>query len=169
MKLNKKIIIGGLIFLVISFVFLFIFNKENTELVVKNEETKIREKAIIELDPQKMSRISFFNSSKDRVSLAIPEWWEGKYRINEIGDSVVFVYIDSFGKSQILFVIKKYLDDIWEEDNDAGRNINEVKFLKKQNIVSSYFLSTDDDSNSYFEKDYRQMKNEIKLVIKTIK
>ncbi len=168
MKLNKKTIISLLIFVVIFYFFIFLFNNKSIEQKVKSEETQVREKAIVELDPNKMSRITFFNTSKDRVSLAIPEWWEGKYRLKEEGNVARFGYIDVLGKYNKLFVIKKYPDYSWEE-GDNQRNGREEKILKKQNTVYTYFLSTEKHESELQTKEYLEMQGEVKLIIRTIK
>lgn len=53
------------------------------------------------------SRVSFFNASKERVSMSIPELWEGKYRLSEEGNGLVFKSLQADGGSQELFRLRK--------------------------------------------------------------
>lgn len=50
------------------------------------------------------SRVSLFNTQKVRVSLAVPDYWEGNYRIKESGQTVFFYYIGS-GEEIKMFAI----------------------------------------------------------------
>lgn len=166
---KNKVIKIILLFIVFGVVFMVFLRYENIGKQEKSEELKIREKAIVELDPSKMSRISFFNASADRVSLAVPEWWEGKYRLKESGDSASFSYIDKAGESQEFFIIKKYPNSSWQDNDPAHENSKESKILKKKNTDFSYYLSPDISADKAQEKEFFQMLDELKLVVQTIK
>ena len=72
--------------------------------------------------PLKYSRISFFNTHETRASLAIPEEWEGKYRMKETGNQVTFYYIGDSSKELELFSIIYYEYNEWENrKNSTGR------------------------------------------------
>jgi hypothetical protein len=166
---KNKIIISLALLIVLTIVIMLFLRYENAGEQGKSEEVKAREKAITELDPSKMSRISFFNATPDRASLAIPEWWEGKYRIRESGDVVIFSYVNKTGDSLEFFIIKKYPDFSWQEDDPIHKNLQETKIMKKKNTDYSYYLSSVINDEKSSEKEFVQMQNELALVIQTIK
>lgn len=170
MKLNKKILFSlALFFILFVFVLLFNMDKDEPETGLKSEEILIREKAIVELDPSKMSRVTFFNATKDRVSLAIPEWWEGNYRMKESGNYATFSYIDSQGSSKDLFTVTRYPNNEWREEDGQNKVNKEEKVLKKQNTVYTFYLSTVPNNDKDLGPEYAQMREEISLIIRTIK
>ena len=104
MKINKKIVVLLIIFVLLAIGAFFILNKNNksVELIdfVGDEE-------VFYCDSLNYSRLSFFNGSKDRVSLNIPEAWEGNYRLREEGDKAVFYHLFEDGSASKMFSINK--------------------------------------------------------------
>lgn len=169
MNYKLKIITIFIVVILPAAAVLFVFNlKKESANEIGSEEVKLREKAITELDPDKMSRITLFNSDQDRISLAIPEWWEGKYRLKEAGSEAIFSYIDKEGASTGLFTIKKYVPDDWGVTSRENRPAEEA-VLQKSDYVYTYFLSTVKQADDVSDKEYGQMLSEVELVIKTLK
>ena len=140
-----------LIFLLLVVVSFFIFNKDNRDqevaIVVVEEE-------IFNCDSIDYSRISLFNSTKDRVSLNIPANWEGNYRLKEEGEQAIFYYLAEDGSASEMFKISK------------RKNFTEVdKIICSKNDLS--FLL---DSSSLNEGEYnRNISNEFLCIKKSIK
>jgi len=101
MKKNKGIVIALIVFLLLIVTIFFIFNKNS-----KPEEIVVEEKSF-DCDSLNYSRVSFFNITKDRVSLNIPESWEGNYRLREDGNKAVFYYLRSDGSASEMFAISR--------------------------------------------------------------
>lgn len=119
-------------------IFFFVFNK-NTEL----DET-VAEKKIFDCDSIDYSRLSLFNATKDRVSLNIPESWEGKYRLKEEGNKAIFYYLLESGSANEMFVINKKI----ESSND-DKVVCEKEDLKV--VLDIYDLESEEYSDKIIE------------------
>ncbi len=149
--MKKKVIIISfiIIFLLLAVFLFFVLNK-------KNELDKLPiEKKVFDCDSINYSRISFFNTSKNRVSLNIPESWEGNYRLKEEGNEAVFYYLQDDGGINKIFGISKK-----EKEGEEVDNI----ICEKENL--KYVLNI---SNFKSMKNYNNIIDTLDCVINSIK
>jgi hypothetical protein len=108
------------------------------------------------------SRITFFNTMDSRASLAIPDYWEGKYRLEEVGQQARFYYIGDSEKTIELFTISVHHGD--------RINIGEAEKLitEKSRSIFTYKRGGIDRSEDA-DKDLQQMMNDIESVVATIR
>lgn len=92
------------------------------------------------IEEQKISysRITFFNASEHRASMAIPDYWEGKYRIREEGDTVVFLDISNPSDPKELFWISYRDAKNWNQQ----QNPDWLKVGQVDKTIFVYKLST---------------------------
>ncbi len=121
MKINRKIGILLIIFLLLAVVIFFIMNRNNNS----NSSEVAVEKKIFDCDSINYSRLSFFNATNDRISLNIPESWEGNYRLKEEGNNAIFYYLSKDGSASKMFGISKKIDS-----NDSEKIICEKEDSK---------------------------------------
>jgi len=130
---NKKIIILSLVFLLIIAVSFFIFNGD------KKNEKNIVEKKYFDCESVKYSRISFFNTEEDRVSLNIPESWEGNYRLKEEGNRAMFYFLNDDGSANKIFSINKEKtesDDVICKKGDLKYTLNIYDLKPEENYLN---------------------------------
>lgn len=72
--------------------------------------------------PNKFSRISFFFGLPAKGSLAIPEYWEGNYRVQAGSDLTKISYISPQGEKD-LFYIRSYYTPKWKALVDKSGEI----------------------------------------------
>ncbi len=147
--MKKKLIpIILIIFLLLLAVSLFlVLNK-------KNESDKVLvEKEVFDCDSVNYSRISFFNNSKDRASLNIPESWEGNYRLKEEAGEAVFYHLQEDGGISKIFGISK----------KEGSEISNV-ICRKENL--KYIINI---SNLEAMQNYNNIIDPLDCIIKSIK
>ncbi len=150
---NRKIIFFTICLLLLSAIifFLSLTFKKPAAVEPAWDETQIN-----------FSRVSFFNANEHRASLAIPDFWEGRYRIKDSGGSVEFFNIDDPEKVLPLFMIKyvgaeslkSFLKDGWS------------KLESPENGIFIFKLSTASNNKN---QEYNKMLNESSLIIKSFK
>lgn len=99
----------GLLLLVLAYLVFFrgyfIKQDEKKAAVEKAKIEQVRQERIEKVESAPKSRISFFLSRPIRANLAIPDYWEGNYRLSESGDKASFIYIeDPDNISEIFYV-----------------------------------------------------------------
>jgi hypothetical protein len=112
------------------------------------------------------SRISFFHTQEVRGSLAIPEHWEGKYRMIDKDKSVYFYYIGEADKEHLLFTIILYNQTDWEEIN-ASSESKEV--IGQHNNYVFVYLPAVTSKDEAYDQDFKLLFEESKNVVKSIK
>jgi len=128
MQRHRNRIILILLFLIISvLIYIIIQIKFNNETV--------KPEIIWNEQEMNFSRISFFNTQKHKASMAIPEHWEGRYRMKDEGNIVVFFNIDDPQKPKELFRIKsieftKFNPSLSEGWHELSKQ-NDVQFVYK--------------------------------------
>lgn len=155
----KYFIILLAIMLIIFFVWFVAKSKKSG---IENNDNNIAETE----DIKNYSRVSLFASSNERISLAIPENWEGNYRIKESGNKAVFLYIEKPEDIKEIFYIKKYKDEEWSE---AQNNISEQEFYREDTYIYVYSLSTGESESDIQKNNFLKMRKEIDKVIHSIK
>ena len=116
MVMNKSKLITPLfifLFILIVVFMISLFGRDENAPVV--EQFEKREAVVL---PINYSRVSFFLGQPVRASLAIPENWEGKYRIKQSARSVSFFYIGAPGEEIKLFSVYLFDQDDWVSSND---------------------------------------------------
>lgn len=161
---------GRVKFILIFFIiFLLLF----TWLMAKQEEKRrqaeidSRDNRLIKDQPVKtlpnFSRISFFNTQIIKVSLAIPDYWEGLYRVREEGRVLKIFYIGQAPVEDLLFSVKLLNIDKDIIPNDAWEIYNNGE------DVLVYYLSTDRDEKKQTSQEYKNMSNDVFNIIESIK
>lgn len=142
MKFRKKLIIAGIIILFFC-IFLYFFKKINTEESFTQGQQE--EKTTKEIFTY--SRLNFFLSSQNKASLAIPDFWEGNYRVKEQGNEVKFYFVKGATNEVELFSIKyveKNIDNSFSENEIIGDNEKYNFVFKKSEIINL-------DDNIYYK------------------
>ncbi len=163
-KIYKKL----LIILLLLFVLLVFWgwskmNKDKEQV----SETKIEQPK--EHPPKKSkkkisySRVTFFHHLPIKASLAIPETWEGKYRIEEKDDEARFYYIGNIKNPQLLFRILAFKKSEWE--NFKHKN-NFKKIKEKEGYVFVWQKANEKVSTS---EEYFDMMSNIEDIISSFK
>lgn len=158
---NKKIII---VFFLLVFVIIFIFSdnkikKENGESLINSPEV---EETIIRSG--NTSRVTFFHSLPKIGSLAIPEEWEGKYRIKEEGNITTFYYIGEPEKATLIFSIEVYPEQEWENNNKDKEIIKSL-----DGNIYVYSMNNNYPQAGDKVKEFQEMQKEIPKILKTFK
>lgn len=112
---NKKVFYpalaaAALILLYVIFVRGYVVNQEVNKKEAELEKIKKVEevKRVERMTKAQYSRISFFLTSPKRVSLAIPDYLEGNYRMKEEGNKMTLLYIKSPEFVSPFFYVKYY-------------------------------------------------------------
>ncbi len=153
-----------LIFVVLFFLLIFFIakNKAEERVVISGNDN---EQVVHEVGDRKFSRITFFNLNIDmRSSLAIPEDWEGKYRVKEGGDKIVFSYVVDPVVSYEIFTLSYVSINKWNTA-ELGKN----KIIEKGGNIVFYELPGALDSSEKFKKDLMMMRNDIEEIMKSFK
>ncbi len=100
MPKNKLILIVVLVFLVGAIIAYSLLRTKTL-----NQQSEITPS--IDWSKESFSRVSFFNASRERASMEMPQAWEGKYRIKEEGNRVTFLYLQPDATTLEMFAIEK--------------------------------------------------------------
>ncbi len=161
---NKKIII--FFFLLVSIIILIFYdnkiNKENIE--------SLRNSPVVEEVIQRSgntSRVTFFHSLPNIGSLAIPEEWEGKYRIKEEGNIAIFYYIGEPEKILPIFSVETYSKQEWEDKKNKNKNKEIIKSQDDNMYV--YSLNNNYPQAGEKAKEFQEMQKEIPKILESFK
>lgn len=157
-KKIKYYLILAFIFLIFIFVFVIIKNKYHQIVLPQNNEnlSKNTDKKIIE---DQFSRVSFFLTTQNMASIALPASWEGKYRKIEAGNVVHFEYIINQDLIFDIFKIKYYPKVI-----NSKLEQNELLVPDSENFT--YIKA---DTNPYVGSDRENFNNMLDRVDELIK
>lgn len=154
MKYKRHATIAMIFLLGLALIFFIIrFNHDKAKkpvAVAPNVERKIN-----------FSRITFFNASKHRASLAIPDFWEGKYRVREEGNTVVFLDISDPNLPSELFRISARDSKVSET---KGENPGWEEIGRVDGTVFYFQLST---ANGKKTEGFDRMQTEAKDFMKS--
>jgi hypothetical protein len=161
---NKKIIFYSALAAFLILAAIVIANnrlkKENT-LATKNSQ-------VIETKASRSgntSRVTFFHTRPSIGSLAIPEEWEGKYRVKEEGNTVIFYYIGQPDNITPIFSLTVYSETAW-----TGQKNNNQKLIKSQDgSVYVYDLNADSRPAGDKVKEFLEMQQDIEKIIESFK
>ncbi|MEA3398386.1 MAG: hypothetical protein U9R06_01440 [Patescibacteria group bacterium] len=159
--MKKIIIILLIIGAAIIFWRLFIGSRPDAEETAKPAAAKPAEPAKYN-EPINYSRVTFFHAMPLKCSLAVPEDWEGKYRVKTAGNKAIFYYVANPSAQVELFFIKTYLAD-------AESAANEEKILAKNDTYYTYSLSTVNEEAIVNQKDFIAMQYQSQELAKTLK
>lgn len=155
---RQKIILACLIFFV-SVLSWFIFLRKDEQAIVEKPKIKIERKKNFQY-----SRPTFFSTPSARISVAIPDYWEGKYRYIERGNKIEFLYINNIIEPEPLMSIYFY-----EKKNVPQDVYGAIKFFDKNNFIYYYKLSTTVSSKLDTDRDFLLMKSDLSDILKSIK
>jgi len=147
-------VLAGLLLFYLFFGVLYKKWSKNTK-ETKNMETQ-------SVLPPKFSRITFFHTAKPICTLAIPEEWEGKYRMQDAGGAAHFLYIEEVGNPE-LFYIKKY------DKSNKIKNENEKMIWENKSFVYVLGLSTRGSEKIVNKEEYAKMIKDLDEITKTFK
>ncbi len=154
---NEKNIIIIVLVVVVALLFWLVrgYNtKTNVEMAIEQPDIKKVEK-----QERKYSRISFFHTKPPICSLAIPEDWEGKYRIDNSDKVARFKYIGG-GESVDIFSIRKSESVVQKKVKDSKKIGDYWIYLD---------LSTESNVFSVNNEEYEAMKGDYEQIFKSLK
>lgn len=158
---NKKGIIIIIAVIAVLFVAGQILKRTNKKEVAQLPSPEKKEIA----KPDSFSRVTFFHTQAVKGSLAMPETWEGRYRVVDGGNTVTFMYIVNPEKISPLFSIRNMKKSDWEvEANKNGSLINETDgyvFIYEQAKENPYT-----DSN---KEGFTEMQKQADEIVKSFK
>ena len=163
MKIRSSKLIAPLFIFLFILIIAFVFST-----LSKKEEGP---KAVVETprDPivlsTEYSRVSFFLGQPIRASLAIPEYWEGKYRMKQSPRQVSFYYIGAPGEEIKLFDVYLFDKDNWE----LGHDNSLVPIDSLGGWTVAYTISTDEFESVHNKAEYIEMNKDIKNIIASLK
>ncbi|MCK5061394.1 hypothetical protein KAR28_02495 [Candidatus Parcubacteria bacterium] len=113
---------------------------------------------------RKYVRLSLFNTLPDKISLQIPEDWEGSYRVKDNGNLANIFFIDGPEEWELLS-FKQFSQFEWENNLDK----NWQKIMEDNGLIIVYKLSTGEGVNLEQMNKFNQMRRDIELMIQSIK
>jgi hypothetical protein len=114
------------------------------------------------------SRITFFLRSPVVGSLAIPEYWEGKYRTKEEGNQINLNYADNPNLEANIFYIKYYVQQEWEDVARAGKT-KEKELQRKDGFVYVYYIAAENPYKDRDQTNFKNMTAEASQIIQSLK
>ena len=109
-------------------------------------------------------RLSLFNTLPDKISLQIPEDWEGSYRVKDNGNLANIFFIDGPDEWELLS-FKQFSQSEWEKNLDK----NWQKIMEDNGLIIVYKLSTGGDISSYQMSKFNNMCADVPGMLKSIK
>lgn len=135
-------------------------------------EAKIRkekQERIEKIENSPKSRISFFLAKPLRANLAVPDYWEGNYRLSEKGNKTSFIYIENPSQTAELFHIRLIkignLDDLLKGEEEIS---SEHRKEKGGEVYTFVYKISDSDpyaGNEELKDKFDRMKTEAREMI----
>ncbi len=94
--------------------------------------------------------------------MAIPESWEGKYRLQDSGDEAHFLYIQELNNPE-LFYVKKY------QKNTKMNEIGERLILENENNFYTASLSTQNVDKFVNKLEFEKILKDLDEVLRSFK
>lgn len=146
----------------------FIFSHKKELKDVKESDSVARQEKL----PPKFSRITFFHTVKPICTLAIPDYWEGRYRLQDNNGIARFLYIQEVGNPE-LFYVKRYgknkdeyphfTGDGWSDDK------NERRIEESKDNIYVVGLSTGNVDKLVHEEGFEKMTTDLDEILKSFK
>lgn len=136
---NLKSIGAIALFIIVLFLAGRFFGKQaDVPPVVESKGTEKNAEAKIE----SFSRATFFFTQPLKGSLAMPESWEGRYRMTDAGDTVIFSYIGHPRITAELFSVRIYPKNVWDQAADKPGSViaseKDFVFVYKKSVENPY-------------------------------
>ena len=158
MKIKKIKIIVIIVFLilVVGAVIILLTPKDNTEEPVLT--------SVIDIADRKYVRLSLFNTMPYKISLEIPEDWEGSYRVKDSGNLARIFFIKGRDGWELLS-FKQFSQSEWASNQDK----NWQKILENNELIVAYTLSTGEDIGLAQMSEFNNMRADVSDLLKSIK
>ncbi len=155
-KMRKKIFIL-VFFILVATAVIFLF-------CLKDNIQESAPTAVLNPDDRGYVRLSLFNTLPDKISLQIPEDWEGSYRVKDNGNLANIFFIDGPDEWELLS-FKQFSQSEWEKNFDK----NWQKIMEDNGLIIAYKLSTGGDISSYQMSKFNNMRADVSGLLKSIK
>lgn len=102
-------VLGVVLLILVYLIFIrgyFVKQEEKRMAEEKARVEQVRQERVKKVEEAPKSRISFFLVKPARANLAIPDYWEGSYRLSEKGDKASFLHIDDPSQTPEIFYIR---------------------------------------------------------------
>ena len=152
----KKIIILGFVILVAGAVIILFWPRDNIQ--------KLAPVAVLDPADRTYVRLSLFNTMPDKISLEIPEDWEGSYRVKDSGNLARIFFIEEASEWDLL-TFKQFDQFEWENNQDK----NWQKIRDDKGLIIAYKLSTDENVGLDQMSTYNNMLADIPSLLKSMK
>lgn len=135
------------------------FTKQEQKKVAeeKARTEQIRQERIEKIEKAPKSRISFFLAGPVKANLAMPDYWEGNYRLKETQEKASFIYIEEASQPAEIFYIK-VLPDTEIKNLEKGEQEIEVGKRVVKNNISYAFVFKMSDENPYKDNELLKAK-----------
>ncbi len=161
MKVRKIIILLIIVVLFFGLMF-FVDNNDGDEIFAEDKNIYQIDK---EIEDRKFSRITFFNLNKEmRSSLAIPEDWEGRYRVKESGNKITFSYVVDPVVSYEIFSLRYVPREDWNSNE-----IGSTEIIEKEKNIVYYVLGDNINISQELKNDLQLMRNDIEEIVDSFK
>lgn len=146
-------VIVGLFLVLIYLVFIrgyFVKEEQKKIALEKVKFEQIRQERILKIEEAPKSRISFFLTSPVRANLAIPDYWEGNYRLSESPGKASFLYIEDPSRPVEIFYIRMLEASRLDELEEGEKEISKGKLVEKKGTSYAFVFKMSED-NPYAE------------------
>ncbi len=116
----------------------FVRQEEKREAEEKAKMEQVRQERVEKIKEAPKSRISFFLVKPVRANLAIPDYWEGSYRLAEKGDKTTFLHIDDPSQTAEIFYIRLVSVKQLEELNEGEQEVDPDDRIKKGDTTYTF-------------------------------
>lgn len=109
-------------------------------------------------------RLSLFNTLANKISLEIPEDWEGSYRVKDSGNLARIFFIEEANEWELIS-FKQFSQSEWQSNEDK----NWQKILENNELIVAYILSTGEDIGLAQMSEFNNMRADVSDLLKSIK
>ncbi|MCK5211153.1 hypothetical protein KAJ89_00465 [Candidatus Parcubacteria bacterium] len=157
MEIKKiKIIILGFVILVVGAAIILFWPKDNVKEPVPVAVRDAADRTYV--------RLSLFNTMPNKISLEIPEDWEGSYRVKDGGNLARIFFIQGAGEWELL-LFKQFSQSQWVSNMDK----NWQKILENNELIVAYILSTGEGISLAQMSEFNNMRADVSALLKSIK
>ena len=152
----KKIIILVFVILVVGAAIILFWPKDNV-----NEPVLV---AVRDAADRTYVRLSLFNTMPNKISLEIPEDWEGSYRVKDSGNLARIFFIEEADEWELIS-FKQFSQSEWRNNKDKNWQL----ISEDNKLIIAYKLSTGKDLGLDQMPTYNNMLVDIPALLKSIK
>lgn len=157
---NKNMSIMLLLFFTILIIVAVLFLLRSGEDEALEESPSIKQ--VQQDENRRYSRVTFFNAKEEQQSsLAIPEDWEGKYRVLENGQVVTFNYVVSPVKSFEIFSVT-----FVSPGGHIGVDYTEIG---EKSGMKVYYRLGSNNVDVEIEEDFKRIQSEVENIVKSLR